>query len=146
MKIRPVGPGDREEWLRLRSDFWPDHVDTHAGEIDGFFAGTLEEPTAVLVVEKGSKLIGVAELSIRPYAEGCLTSRVGYLEGWYVDVDSRGQGIGRTLLAAAEAWAREEGCAEFASDTTVDNEHSRKAHLACGFEDAGLIRCFRKTL
>lgn len=146
MKVRPVDPKDRDEWLRLRSDFWPDHAYTHAGEIDQFFAGTLAEPTAVLVVEERGSLIGLAELSIRPHAEGCLTHRVGYLEGWYVDSGFRGQGIGRVLLVAAEDWARGQGCKEFASDTTVENELSRKTHLACGFEDAGLIRCFRKTL
>jgi len=146
MKIRFVEPGDREEWLRIRSDFWADHAYTHAGEIDQFFAGSLEEPTAVLVIEESGSLIGLAELSIRPYAEGCLTNRVGYLEGWYVDSAFRGQGIGRALLAAAEDWARDQECTEFASDTTVDDELSRKAHLACGFEDAGLIRCFRKSL
>jgi len=146
MNIRPVESGDRSEWLRIRSDFWPDHASTHAGEIDRFFAGTLEEPAAVLVADIGEKLIGLVELSIRPYAEGCSTNRVGYLEGWYVDSEHRGLGIGRSLLAASEAWAREQGCTEFASDTTIDNELSRQVHLACGFKDAGLIRCFRKTL
>ena len=27
-----------------------------------------------------------------------------------------------------------------------DNELSRLAHLACGFEDVALVRCFRKPL
>ena len=146
MKIRPVNPTDRDEWLRMRSDFWPDHAHTHAGEIDRFFEGTVAEPAAVLVAEARHQLVGLAELSIRPHAEGCLTDRVGYLEGWYVDSRYRGSGIGRSLLAASEAWARDQGCKELASDTTPDNEDSRKAHLACGFEDVGLIRCFRKTL
>lgn len=48
--------------------------------------------------------------------------------------------------ADREEWAYAQGCTEFASDTTIDNEASRKAHLACGFADAGLIRCFIKTL
>lgn len=146
MRVRPVGPADREAWLQIRSDFWPDHSPTHLEEIDRFFAGTSNEPSAVLVAEENGNLVGLAELSIRPYAEGCLTDRVGYLEGWYVQPQFRGQGVGRLLLLASETWAREQGCTEFASDTTVDNETSRKTHLACGFEDAGLVRCFRKTL
>jgi len=146
LMIRAIEPEDRDEWLRIRCDFWPDHAYTHAGEVDRFFAGTLEEPVAVLVATDGDRLIGLAELSIRPYAEGCLTNRVGYLEGWYVESEHRGRGLGRSLLAASETWARGQGCTEFASDTTIDNELSRQAHLACGFEDAGLIQCFRKTL
>ena len=146
MKIRPVETGDRAEWLRMRQHFWPDSAEDHAGEIERFFDGTLGEPQAVLVVEENARLIGLAELSIRPYAEGCKTQRVGYLEGWYVEPAHRGRQIGRALVQASEDWARGQGCAEFASDTTIDNEASRRAHLACGFEDAGVVRCFSKTL
>ena len=110
MKVRPIEPTDRDEWIRIRTDFWPDHPEDHPREIDLFFRGELGEPTAVLVAEIGGRLIGLAELSIRPYAEGCTTLRVGYLEGWYVDVEHRGQGIGRALLPAAEDWARAQGC------------------------------------
>ena len=99
-----------------------------------------------LVAEDGSGLVGFAELSIRPYAEGCETDRVGFLEGWYVAPAARHRGIGRKLVAAAEAWARSAGCTEFASDAEADNEFGAAAHRALGFEEAGLIRCFRKDL
>ena len=88
----------------------------------------------------------MAELSVRRYAEGCTTNRVGYLEGWYVTPGFRGRGVGRMLVAAAEAWAREQGCTEFASDTELENEDSFRAHEACGFESVAVIRCFRKIL
>jgi hypothetical protein len=42
--------------------------------------------------------------------------------------------------------ARSAGCTEFASDAEADNEVSAAAHRALGFEDVGLIRCFRKDL
>jgi aminoglycoside 6'-N-acetyltransferase I len=146
MKIRAVAPGDRDEWLRLRSELWPDHPEDHPREIDLFFQGQLEEPAAVLVAEDGDRLIGLAELSIRAYAEGCSNPNVGYLEGWYVEPEHRRMGLGRALIEASERWARGQGCTEFASDTTVDNESSYRAHMACGFADAGLIRCFIKPL
>ena len=34
----------------------------------------------------------------------------------------------------------------FASDAEDGNEDSRPAHLGCGFEEVGLIHCFRKDL
>jgi len=71
---------------------------------------------------------------------------VGYLEGWYVDPEHRRQGVGRALVEESERWARNQDCTEFASDATVDNDTSRLAHLAHGFVEAGLIRCFRKDL
>jgi aminoglycoside 6'-N-acetyltransferase I len=88
----------------------------------------------------------MAELSVRPCAEGCLTSRVAYLEGWYVVPEARRRGVGRALLQEAEDWGRTQGCTEFASDTQPDNDGSIAAHRALGFEDAGLVRCFRKEL
>lgn len=45
--------------------------------------------------------MGFVEASLRPYAEGCDTRPVGYLEGGYVAPEWRGQGIGRALVEAA---------------------------------------------
>lgn len=102
---------------------------------------------AVLVAESaGAALVGFAEVSIRAYAEGCETDRVGYLEGWFVAPEARRHGTGRALVAAAEQWARSQGCAEFASDAEADNEESALAHRALGFDEVGLVRCFRKHL
>jgi aminoglycoside 6'-N-acetyltransferase I len=107
-------------------------------------------PEAVLVAleprSTAPTLLGFAEVSRRPYAEGCETSPVGFLEGWYVVPECRRQGIGRALVAAAEAWARALGCREFASDALVENTLSAAAHRALGFEEVVVIRCFRKGL
>lgn len=92
------------------------------------------------------RLVGLAELSIRPCAEGCLTDRFGYLEGWWVDPGWRCRGVGRLLVEAVVVWARRQGCAEFASDTAVDNEVSQRAHRAVGFEEVGRTVCYRLTL
>jgi aminoglycoside 6'-N-acetyltransferase I len=90
--------------------------------------------------------VGLAELSIRPCAEGRRTSRVAYLEGWFVAPEARRQGVGRALLKAAEEWGRTQGCTEFASDTQPDNVISTTAHHALGFAEVGLVRCFRKEI
>lgn len=146
MNVRPVTPRDRDQWLEMRRILWPDGAEGHGAEIDRFLQGSAAEPRAVMVAEEEERLVGFAELSIRPFAEGCRTSGVGYLEGWFVREECRGRGIGRALVDVSEQWAREQGCAEFASDTRVDDEASVRAHLACGFEDAGTVRCFRKSL
>ena len=146
VRVRPATARDREQWLEMRRVLWPDGAEGHGREIDDFLDGTVSEPQAVMVAEEEERLLGFAELSIRPFAEGCHTSQVGDLEGWFVREECRGQGIGRSLLDASEGWAREKGCTEFASDTQVENQTSVRAHLACGFEDAGTVRCFRKSL
>lgn len=146
--VRPVLSSDAEAWLRMRCALWPDGSEAeHRGEITAFLSGNASEPAAVLVAEDESgRPLGMTELSIRPCAEGCRTNRVGYLEGWYVEPAARRRGVGRVLVDAAEKWARAQGCTEFASDARPDNDASIAAHHALGFEDAGLVRCFRKDL
>ncbi|KAA0216538.1 MAG: GNAT family N-acetyltransferase [Leptolyngbya sp. PLA3] len=90
--------------------------------------------------------LGFAEVSLRDYAEGCLSTPVGYLEGWYVEPAARGRGVGSALVRAGEEWARAQGCCEFASDADVDNAASIRAHESLGFEPVAEVRCFRKRL
>jgi aminoglycoside 6'-N-acetyltransferase I len=145
MFIRSVNGGDRECWLRMRDALWPSSADEHAREIDRYFAAEVREPLEVLIAFD-EEAIGFVELSIRPYAEGCETDRVAFVEGWYVQPDARGTGVGAALIRAAEEWARSQGCTEIASDTEADNVSSAAAHLALGFEETAVVRCFRKPL
>jgi aminoglycoside 6'-N-acetyltransferase I len=136
-------------WAELRHALWPDQPLEELGtEAQRFLQGNEPRLQAVLVAEEASsgKLLGFAELSLRPYAEDCRTTPVAFLEGWYVVPGARRRGVGRALVAAAEEWGRAQGCREFASDTQYDNITSAAAHQALGFGDAGALRCFRKTL
>ena len=145
--IRPAQPADAQAWLELRRAFWSTENDDHEVEIASYFDGPPGEPLAVLLAfDQTGNAIGLTELSIRPYAEGCATKRVAYLEGWYVAPTVRRQGVGRALVTASEEWGRSMGCSEFASDTQLDNEQSAIAHRALGFAEVGPIRCFRKDL
>jgi aminoglycoside 6'-N-acetyltransferase I len=146
IEVRAVEERDREEWLRLRSGLWPGDEAEHSRDIERFFSEAVPALAEALVAEADGGLVGLAELSIRAYAEGCESENVGYLEGWFVDPAWRGRGVGRALIAAAEAWARGRGCSELASDADPLNQVSYRAHLGCGFEDAGIVRCFRKRL
>ena len=149
IKVRPAEPSDTASWLRMRVASWPDGSEAeHREEIERFFAGHARgRPAAVLLAESGvGDVVGVVELAIRPYAEGCRSDRVAYLEGWFVAPEARRAGVGRALIAAAEEWGRSQGCAEFASDARPDNEVSAAAHRLVGFTDVDLIRCFRKDL
>ena len=56
----------------------------------------------VFAYEENGDVIGMVEVGLRDYAEGCNTSPVGYIEGWSVREDARRRGIGRALFAAAE--------------------------------------------
>jgi len=144
--VRAVRAADAESWQRMREALWPDGTGGHATDIQKFFSNTSTSRGAVLVAEHGGALAGFVELSLRAYAEGCDSTPVAFLEGWYVAPDARGSGVGRALLRAAEEWGRSQGCTEFASDTEAGNITSAEAHRACGFDEVSLIRCFKKRL
>src|SRR5262245_787474 len=139
---------DTADWLRMREALWPSESgQSHDAEVEQYFAGQLQMPLEVLIArDETGRAIGFAELSIRAYAEDCVTDRVAYLEGWYVIPNARRLGVGRALVEAAEQWARRQGCTEFASDAVFDNDVSTAAHAALGFTETVQIRCFKKTL
>jgi len=147
MRTRYIQPGDAAEWARLRQLLWPAPPDEHEREIAAFFGGDRRDPAEViLAIGEAGRALGFAEVSVRSYAEGCATDRVAYLEGWFVEEAHRRCGIGAALVAAVEAWARAQGCAELASDTEIENGISATAHTALGFTEVERIVCFKKEL
>ena len=147
MKIRAIAPADNEEWLRMRHALWPDcPKERHALEME-----QLQSPRnagVVLVAEREpGKLSGFAEISVRhDHVDGASTAPVAYLEGWYIDRASRGSGLGRKLIEAAEQWAARQGYTELASDAELENEDSIRAHAACGFHETGRTVHFIKQI
>ena len=147
MTIRPARKSDFDSWERLREALWPSEPSRHARDIARYFAGELREPLEVLLAfDELGQAVGFIELSIRAYAEGCVTDHVAFVEGWYVDPLARGQGVGVALIRAAEDWARSQGCTELGSDAEVDNRDSAEAHRAVGFTETGIVRCFKKSV
>jgi aminoglycoside 6'-N-acetyltransferase I len=146
MHVRRVGPHDDAEWMRMRDVLWPGLIaKTHEIDIADFRANQTTQ--VVFVVDREDGLLGgFLETGTRKYADGCETSPVGYIEGWYVDPDLRQAGWGRALVEAAEDWARSCGYAEIASDCLLENEISLKAHTAIGYEEVERLIHFRKSL
>jgi aminoglycoside 6'-N-acetyltransferase I len=132
----------------LRHALWPDGtLEEHEQDVERFLAGARHEPAEVLIAfDDYARAIGFVELSIRNIVDSCATDRVGYLEGWYVVPEARRQGVGAALVAAAERWAKQQGCREFASDAELTNETSQRAHVALGFTETGRSVNFRKDL
>ena len=64
----------------------------------------------------------------------------------FVDAAWRGQSVGRSLVVAAEAWARRQGCTEMASDTNLDYPLSPLAHARLGYQETRQRFHYRKDL
>ena len=73
----------------MREALWPDCSDA---DNDGWFARP--DAATLLAVRDDGSLCGFVEVGARPYAEGCDSSPVGYIEGWWVDADMRKRGVG----------------------------------------------------
>lgn len=144
--IRALRESDLSEWLRLRKMLWDETPENdHRDEM----VDVIEHPDTqcVIVADKGDgTLVGFLEVSIRPFVEDCETDHVGYLEGWFVESESRRQGIGATLVNHAENWAKQKGCSEIASDAEVGNELSLQAHVALGYGVTSRLVHLRKVL
>ncbi len=143
--IRLITTADYPEWLRMRRLLWPStKPGEHEREMDRFIA---DPRTPVFVAERtGGGLCGFLEAGTRPYVDGCDTSPVGYIEGWFVDADVRRHGIGGLLVQAAEAWARSIGLKEMGSDTDLTNDVSLSAHLTLGYREVERAIHFAKVL
>jgi len=113
----------------MRLQLWGGTAAEHTPDIDAYFA-TLQSGVTFVVERTAGGLGGFIEVSRRNYAEGCTTSPVAYIEGWYVDPDLRRRKAGSQLVFAAEEWARGHGVTEIASDMQLDNTVSIHAHTA----------------
>jgi len=145
-RVRPLTDDDIDEWFRLRKLLWDELTDEeHKTEMTDIYEHT--DSQLVLIAETNNgKLIGFLEASIRPFVEDCETDNVGYLEGWFVEAAYRKNGIGGTLVEAAEDWAREKDCEEMASDAEVGNELSLTAHQKLGYQETSRLVHLRKIL
>jgi molybdopterin synthase catalytic subunit len=134
----------------MRIALWPNYEPAQIdGEIAKYQADariTGHAGTVFVADRTNGKLCGFVEVGLRPFAHGCSSSPVGYIEGWYVDDDVRRQGVGRALLQAAEQWARQQGCTEVASDCLDDNDVSYLSHLRLEYEPTVDHILFRKSL
>jgi aminoglycoside 6'-N-acetyltransferase I len=145
MLITGLRAEDRSEWLRMRRALWPDcSEEMHALEMAQ--QGSRSDEAVFVFRRTNGGLGAFVEVSIRDRVDGSMSDRVGYVEGWYVDADLRGSGIGRELIAAAERWTLEQGLSEIASDAELDNEHSIRAHKALGFKETFRLVHFLKRV
>lgn len=106
----------------------------------------VRDETVLVWEREGGGLGGFISFSLRPWAEGCDSSPVPYIEGWWVAPGLRRAGIGAALVRAVEAWAIEHGYRELGSDVELDNDISLRAHAALGFEPTLRVQFFRKRL
>jgi L-amino acid N-acyltransferase YncA len=91
-------------------------------------------PTGRLVARVGGRIAGWAALS--PVSDRCVYAGVAEVS-IYVSADTRGQGVGKALLAAVVAAAERDGIWTLQSGTFPENAASIALQKACGFREVG---------
>lgn len=125
----------------MRTALWPEQTEADMAA----WLGRRDAVTFVVDGPPGS-LCGFAEASVRPFADGCATSPVAYLEGWFVDPEYRRGGVGAALLGAVETWARALGLRELSSDAELVNALSMQVHERLGFTECARVVLYSKRL
>ena len=145
MHIEVLSTDNCQALTELALELWPDAVFEEEYEQ---FAGLIEsENDRCYLAREGEEYVGFVHVSIRrEYVEGADDLPVAYVEGIYVRPMYQKQGIARQLMAASEAWARQKGITQMASDTPADNAASIDFHTKLGFAEAERIVCFIKEL
>lgn len=89
-----------------------------------------------MALRDNGALAGFIEITEYPELDFTQSKSVGFIEGWYVDEDLRGSGIGKHLVEMAITWLLTKGCTEIASDVEEHNTGSQMAHKCLGFLEA----------
>ena len=100
-------PADLRPWAQMRHALWPTETPAlHEGELRRQIA----TPGFVgFIALHDNTPVGFAEVFIRPFANGCDSRPVPFLEGIWVTPDFRRKGISAKLVGACEDWARGRG-------------------------------------
>ena len=101
----------------------------------------VEDGQPFIVATSDNEVVGWARAGA--YSDRCVYHGVGE-HAVYVHPNARGRGLGRTLLIELCAEAERRGLYKLTSRVFTDNEPSRAAHRAAGFEEVGIQRCHGK--
>lgn len=145
-EVRRAAGTDYPLWAEMLAALHPDQsARAFLAEIGDLVA--LPEPyVAFLAFDDEGHPIGMIDARMRNYAEGAPQLHAAYVEDLWVEPAARGQGVARALLAAVEAWAREQGADWLGSDTAPDNHVSRTWHRVAGFVEIEQMVVFGKPL
>jgi len=129
----------------MRAALWPgEAAEVHAKDIDAMLGSA--SGWGFIVETDDGDAAGFAEISIRPFANGCDSRPVPFLEGIWVEPPFRRRGIGALLVKHIEAFVTARGFREIGSDALIENLASHAAHRSWGFAETERVVHFRKLL
>jgi ribosomal protein S18 acetylase RimI-like enzyme len=92
----------------------------------------------LLVAIAQDRIVGFVHITHRDRNAPFIAKRIAIVEEIVVSAERRGEGIGRRLMAEAEAWAMNQGAEELWLDVWEFNEGAIGFYASLGFETATL--------
>ena len=135
--LRPLQADDRTQWQGLAEAYKAFYkTATTAAEYDAAWQRLFSEQVHGLVLARGPQLVGLAHFLFHGSTWG---DRVCYLQDLFVPPEARGQGLGRRLIEAVAAAARQQGAQRYYWLTQADNATARALYDRVA-EHRGFIR------
>lgn len=135
ISIRPVVPGDFDQWLPLWDGYNAfygrsgptalDHTITHVTWARFFAVG---EPVHALVAEADGRLLGLAHYLF--HRSTSMTANPCYMQDLFTTPEARGRGVGRALIAAVAERAKTAGAPRLYWHTHETNTTARRLYDA----------------
>jgi len=147
--IRPIRPADQAEWLPLWDGYnafygrvGPTALDPAVTERtwSRFFDGY--EPVEAMIAERGERLVGLVHYLF--HRSTTLLGPTCYLQDLFTLPECRGQGVGRALIEAVYARAREAGAARVYWQTHETNMAAMRLYDGVAAKSGFVI--YRKDL
>lgn len=138
MKLRAITQNDFTLWHEYRKSLYSESDD----------ARNLEEMNVIFksdywlcqfIEDHNGEPVGLVELSFRNVADGCLSTPVPYLEGFYIVESERNKGLGTKVIRFLIDWCKDKGYSEFATDTELKNKLAQHFYEKAGFKEVDRI-------
>ena len=128
MVVRAAVPSDHVAIARLLGQLgYPSTREETAARLEAVLA---RDDHAVFVADDGGSVCGWVHVLFTPRLEPPFVE----LGGLIVEESKRGSGVGRALIAAAEAWARHSGAPSLRVRTNMVRENAHRFYSRMGFE------------
>ncbi|MDP9512560.1 GNAT family N-acetyltransferase [Pseudomonas idahonensis] len=127
--IRPIQPGDYQQWLQLwlaYQDFYQVTLDEQVSVVAFERFCDPQEPVFSAVAVQGEELIGFVN-SVLHRSTWAVTDFC-YLEDLYVAPAVRGSGAGKLLIEWVQAFAREQRCGRLYWHTQESNKRAQRLY------------------
>lgn len=133
IQVRDAGADDAEAVARLCAQLgYPSSAAAMPGRLSRLAAGGMAR---ALVATQGTDVIGLATVHLRQALNHA--APLAQLSLLVVDHRIRGKGVGRTLVGAVEAWAREQGCRRIIVTTALHRSEAHAFYERIGYAHTG---------